>query len=171
MALALVEFIGPCRDLRRQIGSRLALASGFGSIAGLASISVLASGLRLGRCFWFRLRFAIWVGLGLGVRFNLGLLLVFSARLRFGFGFGFGRSFRIAFGIGLRCNFDFRFRPGFLDRIKNPIREQFDAVVHEEPQQRITPHEPGPTPAQRRHEQSINRDQGRHDLRAEHRHP
>ena len=54
------------------------------------------------------------------------------------------------------------------DGIKNPIRQQFHAVIQEKSQQRIAPHEPGPGPTQWSHKQPIHRDQGRHDLRPEH---
>ena len=57
------------------------------------------------------------------------------------------------------------------DGIKNPIRQQFHAVIHEEPSQRVAPNEQRPTPAQWRHKHPINRNQRRYDLRSEHRHP
>ena len=94
----LVEFIGPCGDLRRQIGRRL----------------------------------------------------------RFGFG--------LALGSGFRCG------PSF-GVIQNPIGEQFHAVIHEEPGQSIAPHEQCPFPGEWFHKNPKNRNQSRHDLRAEHRYP
>ncbi len=54
------------------------------------------------------------------------------------------------------------------DWIENPIREQFQAVIHEEPYQRISPNEQCPTPAEGCHKQPINRYQRRHDLRPQH---
>ena len=56
-------------------------------------------------------------------------------------------------------------------RVKNPIREQFHAVIHEEPCQRIAPNGQRPTPAEGCHKQPINRYQRRYDLRAEDGHP
>lgn len=54
-----------------------------------------------------------------------------------------------------------------LDRIENSKREQFHAIVNEKPQQSIAPNEPSPTPPEWSHEQPIDSDQCRHDLRAQ----
>ena len=56
-------------------------------------------------------------------------------------------------------------------RIKNPIGEQFHAVIQQEPSQSVAPNERSPAPAEGRHKQPINRNQGRQRLRAEHRCP
>ena len=54
------------------------------------------------------------------------------------------------------------------DTIEDPIREQFHTIIHDEPHKSIAPNKQRPTPAEWCHEQPINRDQGRHGLRAEH---
>jgi len=76
----------------------------------------------------------------------------------------------LASGLALASGFGFRLRRGF-DGIENPIREQFHAVVHEEPGQSIGPDESCPSPAEGSHEQPIDRDQGRQRLGAEHGRP
>ena len=84
--------------------------------------------------------------------------------LGFGFRFSLGLGFGFTPGSGFRCG------PSF-GVIQNPIGEQFHAVIHEEPGQSIAPHEQRPFPGEWFHENPKNRDQSRHDLRAEHRHP
>ncbi len=65
--------------------------------------------------------------------------------------------YRLCIGLSLRfCG------------IENPVCEQFNVVIDKEPQQNITPHEPGPDPAEGRHEQPVNRYQRRYNLRAYH---
>ena len=49
------------------------------------------------------------------------------------------RQHGIGFGFGLRLGFG---------GIENPIREQFHAIIHEEPRQSITPDEQLPNPNQ-----------------------
>ena len=58
-----------------------------------------------------------------------------------------------------------------LGRVKNPIGKQFDAIVYQEPGQRIAPNRGCPAPAKRRHKQPINRNQSRHHLCTQHSDP
>ena len=78
------------------------------------------------------------------------------------------RDFDFAFGLCLRLVLG---RSIGFNRIKNPIGEQFHLVTDERPDQRISPDETRPTPAERWHQESVDRDQCRHDLCPEHGHP
>ena len=69
-----------------------------------------------------------------------------GSRLRQGTILGYGRGFR---------------------GIEEAVGKQLHAIIHEEPGQGVAPDEQRPAPAERRHEQPVDRDQGRHRLRAQ----
>ena len=82
-----------------------------------------------------------------GIGFGLGLGLGFRLRRSFGFRLGLSIGLRLGFGLGFRLRrFSFRLGRGF-DWIENPICEQFDTVVHEEPRQSIAPTRMPPSPS------------------------
>ncbi len=100
-------------------------------------------------------------------------------RLRFFLGDGLGWSTGLAFwlcrGLGVwfylvltpGCRFDDRL-PRALRRIEHFIGKQFQAVIYQEPEHRVGPDEASPFPAERGHEQTINRNQSRNSLGAKH---
>jgi len=78
-------------------------------------------------------------------------------------GFLFWRSLLVR-RLGLRRHRDFG-----RGLVENPVGDQFQTVVDEEPRQGVAPDEQRPAPAERRHERDpIDGDQGRDDLGAEH---
>ena len=128
--------------------------------------------LRLGFRLWLSFGFRLRLGLSL-VFLNLllrllpilncvtalaaSLLIEFIGSLRdlrrqigwwhsFGFRlwFNLGVSLWLVFSFGLRQGFGLRFRFG-LDGIKNLIGEQFHAVIHEEPNEGVSPNETLPS--------------------------
>ena len=54
-----------------------------------------------------------------------------------------------------------------MSRTEDAVRREFDEVVDEEPGHRVAPHEAGPAPADRRHEESVNGDKRRNTLNAD----
>src|SRR5664280_1544102 len=60
---------------------------------------------------------------------------------------------------------------GWRDWVEDLIPKEFDAVTDEEPDQCVSPDEQGPSPAQRRHEQSVDRNERCQNLGAQDCHP
>src|ERR1019366_2294059 len=125
---------------------------------------------RLGFDFWLRFGLGFWLRFGLGFRLRLGLDLRLRFRFRFRLWLGFCFAFRlkpvlICLAIAAASLLVEFIGPGSdlwgkierllsqqwgFSRVKNPIGEQFHAIIDEEPNHSIGPNETCPAPTEGR---------------------
>ena len=100
---------------------------------------------------WLQLWAAAWLRLGAGLAPHW--LVASASAASVGFGFGSGLGFSVGLGVTLASALTSGLGTGLasawlgFDGIENPIGEQFHAVVHEEPRERIAPDEQRPNPS------------------------